>query len=57
MKGTYSIQVTDQSRRFKTKYSGLTKEQAGIYWQGQCAHNGYKARLLKGRKEIARKGE
>lgn len=57
MKGTYSIQVTDQSRRFKTKYSGLTKEQAAIYWQGQCAHNGYKARLLKGRKEIARKGE
>lgn len=54
---TYQIQIRNSNSKWTTKYKDMNKSQAGIYWQGQCAHNGWVARLLRGKKVIAHKGE
>lgn len=51
----YRIQIRYGSNAWMDRYGDLNKAQADIHWQGQSAHNGWKARLLHRGKVIAEK--
>lgn len=53
----YQIQIRRGSGGWIDKYGPLNKAEADMYWKGQCAHNGWQARLLWRHEEIDRKGE
>jgi hypothetical protein len=53
----YTIQTKAPNGEWAAKYKCLSRTQYPIYWAGICAHNGHKARLLKGKTVIAIKNE
>lgn len=57
MQKHYRIQLRHNRGPWIDRYGDLNKAQAGIYWAGQSAFNGWQARLLERGKEIARKGD
>ena len=57
MQKHYSIQLSHNKGTWMDRFGELNEAQAGIYWAGQSAFNGWQARLLKRGKEIARKGD
>lgn len=55
---TYKVQQNHNGGAWKTLYTEFdNKVEAEIYYKGTCAFNGYKCRLVQGRKVLAQKGE
>jgi len=57
MSAMYRIQVRNKDTAWVNLYGLLTAAQASVYWAGQSAHNGWKARLKCGNRVVCEKGD